>query len=152
VPIPCSLEPFPLQDIQRLLAALRARGDDKGLDIALRRFGLASGRVSNEDSLIDLWITIEALLLSDGNAELRYRASLRLARLCGDTLAARQEIFELAKKSYDARSKIVHGENPPPTMPQIISRTRGLAQQALRRWLLDRPPGGLAGIDNEFLS
>ncbi len=152
IPIPCSLEPFPLEDIRLLLAALRSRGNEKGLEIALRRFGLASGRGSTEDSLIDLWITLEALLLSDGTTELRYRASLRLARLCGDTPEARKEIFELAKKSYDARSKIVHGENPPADMPRIISRTRGFAQRALRRWLLDRPSRGIAGIDEELLS
>lgn len=99
-----------------------------------------------------LAITLKALLLSDGTAELKYRASLRLARLCGDTPGARQESFKLAKRSYDARSKIVHGENPPDTMPTIISGTRGLAQQALRRWLLDRPAGGIASIDEELLS
>ena len=150
-PIPCSLQPFPLKDIRELLAAMRARKNDKALTIALRRFDLASGRASTEDSLIDLWITLEALLLSDGTAELRYRASLRLARLCGDTPAARQDIFRLAKRSYDARSKIVHGEKPPDTMPQIIFRTRGLVQQALRRWLLD-PVNGVSSLDDDLLS
>jgi hypothetical protein len=151
-PIRCALEPFPLEDIRRLLAAMRGRGNNKGLEIALRRFDLASGRASTEDSLIDLWITLEALLVSDGTAELRYRASLRLARLCGDSPQERQEIFAFSKKSYDARSKIVHGENPPKTMPRVISRTRGLAQQALRRWLLDRPTNGIETLDEDLLS
>lgn len=151
-PIPCSLHPFPLDELQRLLTAMRGRGNSKGLEIALRRFDLASGRPTNEDSLIDLWITLEALLLSDGTAELRYRASLRLARLCGDSPQARQEIFALAKESYDARSKIVHGENPPDRMPHIISRTRGLAQHALKRWLLDRPANGVKTLDEDLLS
>ena len=150
IPIKCSLEPFPLNDAQALLAALRSRRRGKrgrSLGIALRRFGLASGRPNSEDTLLDLWITVEALLLPDGNSELSYRASLRLARLCGDSPQERRDAFALARSSYEARSKIVHGEEPPEGMPHIISGTRTLAQKALRRWLLDRPQRGVETLD-----
>lgn len=152
MPIRSSISAHSVIEIRRLLAALRATRGDKALGIALRRFDLASGRESNEDALIDLWIAFEALLLPDGTTELNYRVALRLARLCGDTPEQRQDIFSWAKKSYNARSKIVHGTSPPGEMPRIIPRTQGMAREALRRWLLDRPTNGVATLDTDLLA
>ena len=147
-----SVEAQSVEKIRRLLAALRATKGDKALSIALRRFDQASGREDDEDTLIDLWIAFEALLLPDGSTELNYRVALRLARLCGDTPEQREDIFSSAKESYRARSKIVHGESPPEAMPQILSRTRDIAREAVSRWLLHRPADGVKGLDRALLS
>jgi hypothetical protein len=152
LPIRSSIGPHSVVEIRRLLEALRETRGEKALAIALRRFDLASGRESNEDTLIDLWIAFEALLLPDGMTELNYRVALRLARLCGDTPEQRRDIFTWAKKSYNARSKIVHGTSPPDEMPRIIPRTQGMAREALRRWLLDRPADGVATLDTDLLA
>lgn len=141
-----------VEKIRRLLAALRATKSDKALAIALRRFDQASGRENDEDTLIDLWIAFEALLLPDGSTELNYRIALRLARLCGDTPERRQDIFISAKESYRARSKIVHGESPREPIRQILPRTGDMAREALSRWLLNRPADGVQGLDRALLS
>jgi hypothetical protein len=138
--------------LRALIDALRARRQDRLLALALRRFNSAYERYSDEDVLIDLWIGFEALLVPDGTAELRYRASLRIARLAGLNPVDRQEAFELAKRSYDTRSKVVHGVTPPSGLHATTESTRQLARRALQRWILDPPANGIAGLDRQLLA
>jgi hypothetical protein len=89
---------------------------DRFLRVAIDRFHNALDRQSIEDSVIDLSICLEAMLLSGlGNEEDRgnisYRFALHGARLLAYNPANRKEIFRKLKGVYGIRSKIVHGAN-----------------------------------------
>jgi hypothetical protein len=130
----------------QLLESLRDSRDDRRLALALRRFDTAYERADDEDSLLDLWIAFEALLLPDGRSELSYRASLRIALLAADDDIARKEAFRQARLSYDCRSQVVHGEAVTADLEIVVEQTRELARKALRAWVL-KPPEGIAELD-----
>jgi hypothetical protein len=137
----------------RPLVAKLSGVSDKRLELALRRFNAAYARKDPADTLIDLWVAFEALVLTDGNAELQYRAALRIARFVGDDKEARKAAFDQARSSYKVRSKVVHGESvPEASLEKTVRETRDLARQALKRWVLDPPAGGVEGIDDELLA
>lgn len=84
------------------------------LRVAIDRFSNAMDRISPEDSVIDLSICLEALLLSGlGNEEdrgnLSYRFALHGARLLGRDLDERKQLYRKLKNVYGVRSRIVHG-------------------------------------------
>jgi hypothetical protein len=135
------------EKIGELLRRMRAGRGDRRLALALRRFDSAYSRYEYEDALIDLWIAFEALLLSDGNIELSYRVSLRIAALVGTGPSERGAVFEQAKRSYKYRSKVVHGEATKGSLSAVVGETRELARSVLRRWVLKPPKGGVEGID-----
>ena len=78
------------------------------LDIAIRRFNYAYERERSEDKLIDYMIAFEALF-SEGSGDLRYKIPTRVARFLETDSDQRRNICNIMKKSYDVRSKIVHG-------------------------------------------
>ena len=150
-PVRAHVGPGSAEEIRRLLAALRGGAGDKRLQLALRRFNAAYERYDHADSLVDLWIAFEALLVPE-RSELKFRASLRIARLVSGDADARQRAHLLARRSYDLRSKVVHGEEPPTDLPTALEDTRELAREVLRAWLLDPPSGGIEGLDRQFLA
>lgn len=82
------------------------------MNLAIRRFGQANERESVEDRIIDLFISAEALFLSSDmkvEGELVYRLSHRASMLIGKDPERQSKIFDFMKKSYNARSAIVHG-------------------------------------------
>jgi hypothetical protein len=90
------------------IAVARAAGRLRGLEVALRRFGLSYERERPEDRLIDLTIALESSLLADLDPELRYRIAVRGAALLSPARAS-GETFRLLRAMYDVRSAIVHG-------------------------------------------
>jgi hypothetical protein len=138
--------------LRSLMEAIEIRRRDKAYALALRRFESAFERHDLEDSLVDLWVAFEALLLPDAKQELRYRAALRIARLVGSNAEDRTRIFKLARASYDARSSVVHGAVRDLDLDGMTRDTRELARQALRRWTLAPPPQGVSSIDEELLT
>jgi hypothetical protein len=127
--------------------------NDKRLSLALRRFNSSYARQDPADVLIDLWVAIEALLLPDGNAELSYRAALRLARAAGTDEHTRRSAFDQAKASYRVRSKLVHGDDvSDEKVKATVAETRNLLRDALRTWLLNPPLGGVQELDHQLLA
>jgi hypothetical protein len=133
--------------IGELLRQIRAGRSDRRLALALRRFDSAYSRYEHEDSLIDLWIAFEALLLSDSNIELSYRVSLRIAALVGTEPNERGKVFKQARDSYKCRSEVVHGVATKGSLSAVVAETRELARRVLRRWVLEPPEGGVEEID-----
>ena len=80
------------------------------LRIAAKRFAGSFEKQGNEDKLIDYVIGLEALLGRENEA-IAYRIPLRLATLIGGGPVERIRIFDVSKKSYDLRSKLVHGSD-----------------------------------------
>ena len=67
----------------------------------MRRWSSAIERWRGEDRLIDYWVALEALFCPTDNQEIKYRASLRIATLLGDTPTRRQELYDAVRHSYD---------------------------------------------------
>lgn len=151
-PLRTDLGPGDGAALRRLLERLAAARDDRRTALALRRFDSAYERHAPEDALIDLWVAFEALLVPDGTAELSYRASLRIARLAGNTRSEREQAFRLARSSYDLRSKVVHGSQPPANLGKVLEDTRHLARTVLRSWILNPPSGDVSDLDRAALS
>jgi hypothetical protein len=79
----------------------------KALRQPLTRFNRTYLRASREDEVIDLVICLETLLLPNERDELKYRLSLRGAKLLSATRNP-QDIRAFLGKVYDTRSDIVH--------------------------------------------
>jgi hypothetical protein len=142
----CHLGPASGEDLTTLYDRLR-RPLTSNLSLVLDRFDSAYSRQAPQDQLIDLWVALEALVLPDIREELRFRSSLRLAHLVGDSAEKKQEVFNLACDSYVCRSKVVHGSSKAKELGPIVQETRMLAVDALRKWLLDPPEDGVATLD-----
>lgn len=105
------------------------------LNNAIRRYEYAGERQRPEDRIIDLMIAAESLFLhGSGSAqergELRYRLAIRTAFFVGSSSLSRHQVFDLMRRAYDVRSKIVHGD--PPTSVRLNEETLSLQELAVR--------------------
>lgn len=126
--------------------------EDRSFQLALRRFNQGYERLNHNDAIIDCWVALEALFLPDSRQELRYRASLRIARFLGVDSDERIRLFRGAKDSYDLRSAIVHGADLPDNETRdIASTTEHLLRRALRRWVDPSQSRDINEIDEELL-
>ncbi len=78
--------------------------------IALSRYISSIFKHNYEDILIDLFIALESLL-ANGNTEISYKLSLMAACFSDEDPKEREIVFDLLKKAYSVRSKIVHGDS-----------------------------------------
>lgn len=81
---------------------------NKFLSIAIDRFMTSYEKDSPHEKILDLIISLEALL-QDTPAELSYRLSIRTAVLLEEENSKRNKIFKIIRQGYDARNKIAHG-------------------------------------------
>jgi len=151
-PLKVQVAPLDARRLRRLVREVERARDNRLVALALRRFDSAYERYEQTDALIDLWIAFEALLVPDGTSELRYRAALRIARLAGPEPSDRENAFAFAKRSYDVRSKVVHGTAPPDDLGKVLEETRQLARVVLERWICDPPQDGVQGLDRSLLA
>ncbi len=123
-----------LESLQALLVAHEAT-TERGYCLATRRLDLSYDRLQEEDRLIDFWIALEALFAPDGRrGEIRYKVSRRIAFGLSDERANRLRIADVVKRSYDARSRIVHGDSIA-NLKSIVDETEEMLRAALRWWL-----------------
>ena len=107
--------------------------------VAMRRFLLGYGR-GDDDSIIDLWIGLEALF-GDKGGEITYKAAMRIANYTGYG----SYLFRDLLRSYKVRSALVHGAHPANT--KVARQT---ARDALRFSLLKLLNQGAAPNINEL--
>jgi hypothetical protein len=110
------------------------------LDLAMGRVRDAYDRGGDEDRLIDCWVAFEALFVPDGTAELSYRACMRIAHFVGDTPTERRDLFELLRRSYNARSLVAHGAGAKDRrkvepIRDRADETLAVLRNAIRRWI-----------------
>jgi hypothetical protein len=145
-----------LPDIYALLASAPEHGS---FALALRRLESSSERLAREDRLIDCWIAFESLFAPDTKTELRFRASLRIARYLGSDAEERRAIASGLRKAYDWRSHVVHGGGDPTSkelkrmgeLDEAVSLCEQTLRRALSKWLLTPPSKDLKDIDDRFL-
>jgi hypothetical protein len=111
-----SKEVEPLCKLWRVLGSEGVR-KRKALGAALRRFEYAGERYRPEDRLVDLMVAAESLFLYDAGdpqsrGELGYRLALRSAFFIQLRGRTRRQVFDLMRRAYDTRSKVVHGNVP----------------------------------------
>ncbi len=99
------------------------RPKDQSLYLATRRLAFAEDRIQEDDRLLDLMISAEALYLSDTGSpqdkgELKFRLALRAASWADPSKISmtKTEVYKLMKNAYDARSSIAHGGMPAPKL------------------------------------
>jgi len=86
--------------------------DDKRLALASRRLNLCLIRETEEDSILDATIAMEALLSDDERQEMTHKLALRMAALSGLSNEIKKtpvEVYRDVKHIYRVRSAVVHG-------------------------------------------
>lgn len=101
--------------INSLFKLLR-NSTEKSLDIAIRRLNQCLIRDTEEDSVLDATIALEALLSDDSKQEMTHKLAMRvgaLVRLDHKFGKTSVQAFRDIKSIYDYRSAIVHGSKVP---------------------------------------
>lgn len=89
-------------------------GDRQTLRIALSRFAQAKGRMNPHESMLDLGIALEMVLLNDAHTknslpgQLSEKFRARGAWLLGQSVDERKLIYRMLKDVYTARSQVAH--------------------------------------------
>lgn len=141
-------------ELQRLWPLLRAKPDSR-LEPAFHRFELSYDRIDPEDRILDYWIAFESLFLSDGSKDnqLKRAASQRLAYYIEAEGSKRLDVYRAAKKSYDFRSDIVHGNvYDPAEVEDSANEVSGYLRRTLLRCLASNKPPGNDVLDEDMMS
>lgn len=80
------------------------------LEIAYRHFLLSLKKSKTEDKILNLIVSLEALLSPSDKNELSHRVSQNAAFMVANKSEIREKIYNLVRESYNVRSKIAHGE------------------------------------------
>jgi hypothetical protein len=86
--------------------------EDKRLALASRRLNLCLIRETEEDSILDATIAMEALLSDEDRQEMTHKLALRMAALSSlaeDSEKTPIEVYRAIKHIYSFRSAVVHG-------------------------------------------
>lgn len=82
------------------------------LAIALRRFSGSHQPRHEQDRLLDLWISMEAIFGPADGTEVTYRLALNTANTVAVPGLTRRELFDWVRVAYKLRSRLVHGRRP----------------------------------------
>lgn len=99
-----------LSEYWRKYAALFESANPR-VKLAVDRFTSSYNRVTPQDTIIDVFIGLESLLIED-NQELSFKLRMRMANLLGGSRQERLNTFDDIKAGYNMRSTIVHGNHP----------------------------------------
>jgi len=102
-----------MADISKVFKDLE-NANENSLSLSTRRLNRCLVRESEEDSVLDVTIALEALLASDGNQEMTHKLALRVGALVGiggDFDRSPKQAFADIKNIYKYRSAIVHGSH-----------------------------------------
>ncbi len=120
---------------------------------AADRFNFSHERRRAEDKLVDCWVGLESLFLKrEEQAELSYRAALRASRFIGTAGASRRWVFALTRGSYDARSRVVHGEPAPKYLYSLTEFAGELLRMTIQKCLTSLNAPDLERLDSEIAS
>lgn len=88
-----------------------------------------------------LWTTLETLYGPEDGREITYRISQRLAFFLSENRVEARKTFELSKKGYEWRCRVVHGMRLSKLKPELSERimhaSEGLVRDSLKRILAD---------------
>jgi len=144
----CSLAVQEANELKALYAKVK-RANNQTFTLASSRLGFGMERRLEVDKLLDFMIGLESLYLPDGNDELTFRLSLRVAFVINHHMAERKSLFTFLRKMYGVRSKIAHGKKHE-LSKEDLSKTEQILRQSLKIYL-DNPEAFTRGVlDNIF--
>lgn len=116
-----------------------SKNENTFLRTAIRRFGIAIDQRTFEDKIVDYVISFESLFSAKG-IDIQHKMSNRIALLLGKNNQERVDLFHFIKKSYDIRSRIVHGDQiknikiqeKPYSMEKIVTRLDEIARESVK--------------------
>ena len=132
----CVIGEEDIPELKRIFTFLMSE-DDSRFNVAQRRLSLGIERKSLEDWLIDYMIGLEALYLPDGNQELSFRLSLRMAFLLYTDPIERKGMYYFTREMYKTRSNIVHGNKYDLNVNEA-SKLEELLRRSLRLWIEEK--------------
>ncbi|MBM2824697.1 MAG: hypothetical protein HW402_361 [Dehalococcoidales bacterium] len=144
----CVIEEKDIPELKNIFTFLIAENDSR-FNVAQRRLRLSMERSSLEDRLIDYMIGLETLYLPDGNQELSFRLSLRMAFLLCSAPSERKETYYFVRNIYNTRSNIVHG-NKYNLVKDEIDKFEELLRKSLKLWLNDKSNFSKKALSNIF--
>lgn len=100
-----------IEDIAVIFKSL-LRTESNKLKLAAKRLNRASLRKSEEDTILDITIGLETLMVGDSRSEMTYKLAMRISALLDvEPIAGytKDQIFDVCKKIYDYRSAVIHG-------------------------------------------
>ena len=101
------------------------------VDLALDRLRHAQARLHDGDRAVEIFVALEALLGDGQSNELSHKMSTRAVRLLGGSSADRLRTFQLLKKFYEVRSKVMHtGKVDPARKYTVANVSISLSQLA----------------------
>jgi hypothetical protein len=132
-----------LELVKQLYSALSKIPQHSAPWTACRAVTSALQTKRNEIRHLLLWISLEALFgVQKGAGEIRYRLSQRLAFFIANDRAEARELFATAKRGYDARCQMAHGNWGPTTQNTdgalaLTGNTEEFVRRAFIRLLRD---------------
>ena len=121
-------------------------------DLAVRYFNRSYSQHFLASQYLDIIFILENLFLRNTFQELSYKLSMRMAYvLGGNDKEKREEIFNFIKKSYDIRSKIVHGSKFQGLDEQRMSKLRILTKDSLKNFFKNKDLCLGENLDNIIL-
>lgn len=136
------LEASDVADIQKHLKLFtqhlrtpKLRSASRSMEIAIARFNMAWDRPNAHDRLIDLVIALEALFMNVDEEKVKPRVSMRASQFLEHDLDARGQLERDIKDWYVARSRIVHGNEPPLNVERAIRGLSDVVRRSIRKGL-----------------
>jgi len=142
---PYSLTGSELRDLQNWNKTFTSNQSVKTQRQASVRIAFSDGyeRLKLEDKIIDYMIGLEALYLQgERMGEASYKIAHRVSVLLAEDKKNRQQLFGETKKSYNLRSKIVHGDNYHLT-PENVYFCEDILRRSIKRFLKKPKPNWL---------
>ena len=147
---PAEMDCFKKFDVDLSSAFSELRNFPK-LALAGSYFDDSFGEKAQENQIVDIFISLEALLLEKAD-ELVLRLATRMANLLGADGDERKRVSDEVKDFYNVRSKIVHGEILKPKQVELV-REVGRLRELARRAILSSVALGLeVGLGVEFIA
>jgi hypothetical protein len=137
-----SVEP---EFFKTIYSSTRKLGADHWLIYAIEQYSKSINKLSVRDRIIDLFVALECMFLSDGQTELIYRLSLRISKFLQssgmDCYPESRSVFDELKKLYQIRSDIVHGKTAIKKLDtkekedDVVRRLNKYVRDSLINWL-----------------
>ena len=122
---------------------------DKLGELSADRLSYVVERRNIEDKVLDCFIGLESLYLPDGNAELSFRLSLRIAKALEKTSKAQEDLFRFIRQMYSKRSKLAHGAIVE-VQEEELTKLENVLRTSVQMYLDDRKNFNKDNLDSRF--
>lgn len=153
-----SLDNFEIDILKKLNKVIQHNNLEQAEKIAVSRLQMLNRRESIEDTYLDCFIGIEAIVMggiwsnSSYQGEIRFRMPLTSACYLAEEPVERRRVFEFLKKAYDNRSTLVHGSKKKRSVDaKEVNELVVFYKALLSKWFLDKLQNNKAkGMDILF--